>query len=101
GGGWGGQLPPEITALLATQPAFQGFVPVEALAETRTALDQRRGNTRNHDLLVIGHVDGATVLLDVEGKADEPFGGGTITQRLRRAEGTPHSEAAGRVHQVC
>jgi Domain of unknown function (DUF6946) len=73
---------------------------VEALAETRTRLDPRAGSTRNHDLLVVGQVGAETVLLDVEGKADEPFGP-TIAQRLRAAAATPRSGAAGRVRDLC
>ncbi len=95
-----GQIPPEIRDLLNTQPAFHGFRPVKALAETRTPLDQRRGNTRNHDLLVVGRVEGETVLLDVEGKTDEPFGE-TITQRLSKAAANPRSRATDRVRDLC
>jgi hypothetical protein len=44
------------------------------LAEVDTKLDSFRGRTRASDLVVIGNARVGRVVLDVEGKADEPFG---------------------------
>src|SRR5215217_7155070 len=49
-----GIVPEEVQAVLASHASFRDFVPEEALAEHRTELDGYRGNTRNHDLLLVG-----------------------------------------------
>jgi hypothetical protein len=99
-----GRVPDEVSALLATAPAFRDFEPLEGLAEARTPLDRLAGNTRNHDLLVVGRAGGLPALLDVEGKADERFGP-TISQRVAAAHKArtlnPRSRALERVETLC
>ncbi|MBI3971543.1 MAG: hypothetical protein HY332_09660, partial [Chloroflexi bacterium] len=99
-----GRLPTEVADVLDTSPAFRAFAPEVAWAETKTPLDSRAGNTRNHDLLVRGCVAGQRALLDVEGKAGEPFGP-TVAARLRDAlaarQQNARSGAAQRVRDVC
>ncbi|MBI3971302.1 MAG: hypothetical protein HY332_08425 [Chloroflexi bacterium] len=99
-----GYLPTEVTAVLDTSPAFHAFEPQTAWAETKTPLDSRAGNTRTHDLLVLGCAGGQRALLDVEGKAGEPFGP-TVMARLRDAlvarQRNARSGAAQRVHDLC
>jgi hypothetical protein len=79
-------------------------VPEVGYPETKTPLDGRAGNTRNHDLLVIGKVRGERVVVDVEGKADESFGP-TVEQRMRAAtterQRNPRSGALERVRSLC
>jgi hypothetical protein len=100
----GGRIPDEVAALLATAPAFRDFEPLEGFAEVRTPLDRFAGNTRNHDLLVVGRAAAAPALLDVEGKADESFGP-TISQRMATARDAralnPRSRALERVESLC
>jgi hypothetical protein len=99
-----GRIPDEVAVLLATSPAFGDFEPQEGLAETKTRLDRLAGNTRNHDLLVVGSSGGVPALLDVEGKADEPFGP-TIAQRAWAAQSeltrNGRSRAMERVESLC
>jgi hypothetical protein len=75
---WVGQggtiVPPEFAALLESSPAFRGLTFVQGTPEAETRLDEFRGNTRNHDLLLIGQRDGGTVVISIEAKADESFG---------------------------
>jgi hypothetical protein len=96
----GGRLPPEVAGLLASRPAFRGFAPEAAWAEHKTRLDARRGNSRTHDLLVVGRCGGAAALLDVEGKADEPFGD-TIAVALAKAVARRAPGAIDRIHELC
>lgn len=103
----GGRLPEDLRRLLTMSDTFRDFAPVEAFAEYRTRLDRLTGGTRNHDLLVVGSVSGPAegiALLDIEGKADEPFGP-TIGERLAAAhlerERNPRSRAVERVEWLC
>ena len=100
----GGGVPEEVRLLLDSNAAFRGFSPVQALAETRTAIDDYRGNTRNHDLLVIGETAAGPAVLDVEGKVDESFGH-TIAEQLTAARAArvrnPRSMASDRLEELC
>ena len=99
-----GVLPDEVQHLLRSQAVFRGFVPVEAHAEHKTPIDSYRGNTRNHDLLVIGRTQDGAALLDIEGKVDEPFGPTVAEQsstaRRARAD-NPRSRALERLNEIC
>jgi hypothetical protein len=92
-----GVLPGEVRELLQTQEGLASFVPARGLAEAKTRLDCFRGNCRNHDLLVLGQSGaGVAVLLDVEGKADEPFDR-TVRATLDVAARKPRSNVPQRV----
>src|SRR5687767_5640494 len=66
-----GTVPEEVQRVLESHAAFRDFVATEAWAEHKTPLDGYGGNTRNHDLLVLGRCGDETAIVDVEGKADE------------------------------
>lgn len=99
-----GRVPEEVQRLLEGTKAFVGFVPESGSAECKTPLDGYGGNTRNHDLVVTGSVQGARVNLDIEGKADETFGQ-TIDKELVGAEAyllkNPRSKKLARVRELC
>ncbi len=64
-------LPSDVNGLLS---AWQ-FSPAFGIAEFRGGLDGFKGNTRNHDLIVLGtSAINVRTLVAVEAKADEPFG---------------------------
>ena len=69
---WRCGIPPEVDESLATTP-FSAFVPESGCPESLSYFDERPG-PRHHDLVVRGRIDRELALLDVEGKADEPFG---------------------------
>src|SRR5687767_14809306 len=79
-----GELPEQVRSLLQSHVAFRDFVPTQAWAEHKTPLDNYGGNTRNHDLLVLGKCGDQTAIVDVEGKADESFGS-LVAKQLERA----------------
>jgi hypothetical protein len=87
------QMPYELDALLRTHPATEGFIPEVAIAECVTHLDDFRGEQRNHDLIILGHVGDHQVLIAIESKADEEFG-----REIRRMKGTsPRSNILARI----
>lgn len=67
------KIPNELQALLDSRAVTQGFVPDLAVAELVTSLDGF-GEGRNHDLVIVGHVESGKLLVAVEAKADESFG---------------------------
>lgn len=99
-----GALPGEVQHLLRSQAVFRGFVPLVAHAEHKTPIDSYRGNTRNHDLLVIGRTPNGPAVLDIEGKVDEPFGP-TVAEQSRTARrartDNPRSRALERLNEIC
>jgi hypothetical protein len=56
-----GDAATQVTSLLTSAPAFGGLVLDRGIV------------ARHHDLLVIGRAPSGTVVIGVEGKADEPF----------------------------
>ena len=52
---------------------FPGIELVEGTAEKQTSFDAHGGRVRNHDLLVVAASKPGTVVVGVEGKADESF----------------------------
>lgn len=66
-------MPSEILATLATNSAFGPVLRWEAEPEVRLAIDSRRGEPRNTDLLVIAHDAMGAYVIAVEAKADESF----------------------------
>jgi hypothetical protein len=68
-----GDAASELTSLLTSVPEFGGLVLDRGIAEKETRFDDIPGEPRHHDLLVIGRAPGGTVVIGVEGKADEPF----------------------------
>lgn len=68
-----GDAATQVTSLLTSAPAFAGLVLDHGIAEKETRFDDIRDGPRHHDLLVIGRAPSGTVVIGVEGKADEPF----------------------------
>lgn len=99
-----GTMPVEVQRLLESHAAFRDFVPTKAWAEHETALDGCGGNTRNHDLLVLGECGSDAAIVDVEGKADKSFGllVGKQLERARTARREKLSSMAlTRVEDLC
>jgi hypothetical protein len=72
-------LPSELGRLLA--PVFGQEVRLtEAIPECIIRLDELRGEHRNCDLVAHGHGRLGRILLNIEAKADEPFGDSTVGQ---------------------
>jgi hypothetical protein len=68
-----GDAATQVTALLTSVPELGGLVLDHGIAEKETRFDDLPGDPRRHDLLVIGRAPSGTVVIGVEGKADEPF----------------------------
>src|SRR5688500_12127387 len=99
-----GILPEEVRQVLESHAAFREFEPREAWAEHRTALDSYGGNTRNHDLLLVGRCGDEPAIVDIEGKADESFGSLVGKQLVRARQARlekPGSMALTRVEELC
>jgi len=88
-------VPPEVAALLDSHSLTRGTVLSQAWPELKTPLPFP-GESRNHDLVVLGEVRGHPLLLTVEGKVDETMGPrvGTYWKKSRE---TPRSRAWRRV----
>jgi hypothetical protein len=76
-----GVVPPEVLDALKGS-AFERFEPDDGVAEHVSLFDRRRGEGRNHDLVLFGRIDGRSALIDIEGKADEAFDGRTVAAAL-------------------
>jgi hypothetical protein len=68
-----GDAATQVTSLLTSAPGLGGLVLYRGIAEKETRFDDIRGGPRHQDLLVIGRAASDTVVIGVEGKADEPF----------------------------
>jgi hypothetical protein len=68
-----GHAEAEVTSLLTSVPEFGGLVLDRGITEKETRFDDIAAEPRRHDLLVIGRAPNGTVVIGVEGKADEPF----------------------------
>ncbi len=67
------RCPQEIADLLGSHPLTAGEAISEGIPECVTKLPER-GEGRNHDLLLLGHAAGRSILISIEAKVDEPFG---------------------------
>ena len=65
--------PPEIAALLGTQPRTSNVVFEQGWPELKTPLPVR-GEGRNHDLVLVGQAAGQRLLVSIEAKVDETMG---------------------------
>jgi hypothetical protein len=59
--------------MLLQHPLLAGLSLTAGYAEHRTHLRGERGGPRVHDLLLVGEANIGTVVIGVEGKADEAF----------------------------
>lgn len=79
--------PADFLALLETHPRLAGLQLIEGHAELKTGLRGERGGERNHDLLLVGRTHTETVVIGIEGKADESFDK-TLAERWEEARKT-------------
>jgi hypothetical protein len=68
-----GDAETRATELLRRRPELAGAELHLGIAEKKTFFDEIRSGPRNHDLLVQAACDRGTLVVGVEGKADEPF----------------------------
>lgn len=83
--------------LLRSRPEFEGLELIDGVAEKKTPFDSNPRGPRNHDLLVSGRSTEGTVVIGVEGKADEPFDLPLWLWRQRRVAERPNSDAPRRL----
>lgn len=93
------QIPSELYAILSSHPDTIGTVIYEGLPEHKVPLDSFRGETRNTDLVLLGHTDQKTIVISIEAKADEPFDQ-TVAKRLSKVHGT-RSNIPKRIDLLC
>lgn len=85
-------LPPPLLALLATHPAFSGFVASEVRPELETNLPPTSRGPRHHDVWIRGAVAGRRVVLGIEAKVDEPFDAPLASKHRDALERSPNSD---------
>lgn len=78
-------VPVEFLQLFASHPATANLQIHTVFPEKVTRLDDFRGEHRNHDLVLIGEIDGVKAVIGVEAKADESFGNDIVEAYLQRA----------------
>jgi hypothetical protein len=92
------RAPEDLLALFEMHRVTRGFVPMRAIAEHVTRLDDFRGEHRNHDLVLVGRAaTGDQVTIAVEAKALESFGSTTVKQQILAGRKTKHSNIEARV----
>lgn len=89
------RVPDELEALFGSHPFTKGLVIESGIPELVISLDNFRGETRNCDLILLGHVGDTPTLVGIEAKADEEFGP-IISKYLRKKVGT-RSRAPDRI----
>jgi hypothetical protein len=95
--------PLEIASLLRSNADFQKVVIDQVEPEARLYFDTRRGETRNADLVFLGHDEKGSVVGSVEAKADEAFGpriSDVLNTALERAVSNPRSGGIERVVEL-
>jgi hypothetical protein len=95
--------PLEIASLLRSNADFQNVVIDQVEPEARLYFDTRRGETRNADLVFLGHDEKGSVVGSVEAKADEAFGpriSDVLNTALERAVSNPRSGGIERVVEL-
>lgn len=94
---WLKGIPSEFTDIMQSL----NFIPYQCSPEFRTRFDTYKGNTRNHDLLVINEDRSITVC--IESKVDEPFGD-YLNKAIVKAEKKkllkPDSKALSRIEEL-
>jgi len=91
-------VPDELRLLFDSHPEFRGFVIQEAMPEYTIPLDNFGGETRNADLLLIGHCPDGPAIATVEAKADEEFGN-IVGEYVGEKAGT-RSKVPDRINQL-
>ena len=96
-------IPAEITETLVSHADIDEFVEWQAEPEALVRFDSLRGEPSNLDVLLLGSDRHGPLVVAVEAKADESFGG-TIGETLRRAQArldaSPNSKGVARVEAL-
>ena len=96
-------LPPELEALLASNPTFAKVDQWHAEPEVRLPFDEFAGEPRNTDLLVNARDHHGAFLIAVEAKVNEPFGlrlSKTIAAAKGRQTRDPRSSGIARAERL-
>jgi hypothetical protein len=91
-------IPEELTALFNSHSDLKKLVITQAISELKTPLDNLRGETRNHDLILQGSITGDKILVGIEAKVDEAFGP-IINEYLNKKRST-RSKAPERINNL-
>ena len=97
---WIGEAEPEAVALLNKRRELRPVTLDTGVAEKRTAFDEIPRGPRNHDLLLRAHSGERSLVVGVEGKADEPFDHPLWRWRARALARSPNSEAPLRLDHL-
>ncbi len=96
-------LPAEIAATLSSHPDIGALYDWRAEPEARVRIDEFRGEPPNVDVLLVGRDRNGPVVVAVEAKADEPFGG-TVGETLEdarlRLDRNPRSKGVARIERL-
>lgn len=99
----GDSFPTDLAAILRKHPDFGPIGTWSAEPEVKLAVDTRRGEPRNTDLLVAAEDDRGSILMAVEAKADESFGDLLPDAQASALEAklkNPRSKALERVEEL-
>ena len=89
-------VPVEFRELLGSHERFHEIELIRGTPELVTPLPQR-GEGRNHDLALVARTARESITICVEAKADEPFGGYSVSEYWSRAKGRRGSGKSTRV----
>lgn len=89
-----------VTALLTRHPALAGLELERAIAEKETRFDAIRRGPRHHDLLVYARTPDRSVVIGVEGKADESFDRALDAWVAAARANSPATEAPARLDRL-
>jgi hypothetical protein len=101
--GCGDSFPAELAAILKKHEDFGTIATWSAEPEVQLAFDNRRGEPRNTDLLVVAEDDRGGILMAVEAKADESFGAlipDAMVSALESKLKNPRSQALDRIEDL-
>ncbi len=93
------KIPNELIKLLNSHEDTKDAVIDEGIPEHIVALDNFRGEQRNCDLVLYGRVGNKPIAINIEAKADEPFGL-TIQKKLDSVT-NPRSNIPKRIDLLC
>jgi hypothetical protein len=82
------ELPRELVELLDSHEGTRRAVILSGVTQHETTLPFGTRGPRCHDLVLRGEQDGCTVIICIEAKADESFGG-KVAEELRKARQRP------------
>lgn len=96
----GPKMPSDLSDLLLSLPDTLSFQPEWAVPEYETKLDEFRGTGRNHDMIIVGDVNGKKTVISVEAKVDESFGDIVNDYVARSVKANPRSKILDRIKQL-